>query len=199
MKIIKILFLFVFLIGLSSCSSGKFTKHQRNLIEKDNATTSMRLFLITNKADSILLRKKSQYIKPNLNNSTLNLFKNRLITTVKENQGVGIAAPQVGILKNMIVVQRLDKDNEPFEVYLNPVITKYSDKKRPCPEGCLSIPNQRGTTQNRAFTVYLEYDTMDGKHMKEAVNDFTSVIFQHEIDHLNGILFIDHLEREMGE
>ena len=197
MKIFKFLLFFGFLIGLTSCASGKFTNHQKKLIEKADASTSMRLFLITNQTDSILLRKKSKFIKPNLVNKTLNLFSNRLITTVKESQGVGIAAPQVGVLKNMIVVQRLDKDNEPFEVYLNPVITKYSDKKRPCPEGCLSIPNERGTTQNRAFTVYLEYDTMEGKHVKEAVNDFTSVIFQHEIDHLNGILFIDHLEKEM--
>lgn len=199
MKTIKFLFIFGFLIGLTSCSSGKFTSHQRKLIENGNPSTSMRVYLITNKTDSVLLRTKSKYLKPGLKNKTLKLFKNRLVKTVKESQGVGIAAPQVGILKNMIVVQRLDKENEPFEVYLNPVITKYSDKKRPCPEGCLSIPNFRGTTKDRSFTVYLEYDTIDGKHIKEVVNDFTSVIFQHEIDHLNGILFIDHLKAEMGK
>lgn len=158
----------------------------------------MRVFLITNKQDSLLLRKKSSYIKPNPKNKTLQQFSKRLIATVTDSAslGVGIAAPQVGILKNIICVQRLDKDNLPFEIYLNPIITKYSTKKRICPEGCLSIPKIRATTLDRAFTINIEYDKLDGKHYKEIVEDFVSVIFQHEIDHLNGILFVDHLLKE---
>jgi len=112
--------------------------------------------------------------------------------------GVGIAAPQVGILKNMICVQRFDKESFPFEIYCNPVITKYSVKKRPCPEGCLSIPKLSATTYDRAYTVLIEYDTLKGEHKIESVSDFTSVIFQHEIDHLNGILFIDHLKKDIA-
>jgi len=161
----------------------------------------MRVFLITNKQDSLLLRKKSTYIKPNPKNKILQKFAKRLITTVTDSAslGVGIAAPQVGVLKNIICVQRLDKNGLPFEIYLNPIITNYSKKKRPCPEGCLSIPNKRATTLDRAYTIDIEYDKLDGKHYKESVTDFVSVIFQHEIDHLNGILFIDHLLKESKE
>ncbi|SFZ90997.1 peptide deformylase [Flaviramulus basaltis] len=111
--------------------------------------------------------------------------------------GVGIAAPQVGVLKSIIWVQRFDKETFPFEVYLNPKITQYSNKKQTVREGCLSIPNRRDTLNSRSFTIDIEYDTMTGKHIKETIEDFTSVIFQHEIDHLNGILYLDHLKKEV--
>jgi len=185
----------ILLFLLVSC--GSFTAHQKQLITSATANTPMRVFLINSKQDSILLRQKSTHIKRN--SKMAKLLAKRLFATVRDSlsMGVGIAAPQVGILKNMICVQRFDKENFPFEFYLNPIITKYSIKKRPCPEGCLSIPNTNGTTQNRAFTITIEYNTLKGEHKKEFVSDFTSVIFQHEIDHLNGILFIDHLEKDI--
>ena len=198
MKLFKVLFILFFIANLTSCSSSKnFSSSQKKLINGD-VLKPMRVYLITNKQDSILLRKKSLYIKPNPKNKILQQFSKRLIATVTDSAslGVGIAAPQVGILKNIICVQRLDKENSPFEIYLNPIITKYSKKKRECPEGCLSIPNKRATTLDRAYTIVIEYDKLDGKHYTETVDDFVSVIFQHEIDHLNGILFIDHLLKE---
>ncbi len=198
LKIILVLFI---LIGLTSCSSTNFTKHQKQYITSKGISKPMRVYLITNKKDSILLREKSTYIKPNPKNKILQTFSKRLITTVRDSSslGVGIAAPQVGILKNIIVVQRLDKDNEPFEVYLNPIIKYYSKQKRPCPEGCLSIPNKREITLDRSYEIRIEYDKLDGTHHSEKVEDFVSVIFQHEIDHLNGILFIDHLLKESNQ
>ena len=199
MKLLKFIFFLFLLILVTSCSSSKnFTTQQETNIRDGNNSKPMRLYLITNKQDSILLRKKSTYIKPDPKNKLIQLLANRLIATVNDSVslGVGIAAPQVGILKNMICVQRLDKENLPFEIYLNPVIKKYSDKKRPCPEGCLSIPNKRAKTLDRAFSILIEYDKLNGKHYTETVTDFVSVIFQHEIDHLNGILFIDHLLEE---
>ena len=198
MKILKILFTFYLITSLTSCVGTKnFTSSQKKMIKGED-TEPMRVYLITSKQDSTLLRTKSTYIKPNPRNKRLNHFSKRLIATVTDPKslGVGIAAPQVGILKNIICVQRLDKENVPFEIYINPVITKYSNKKRKCPEGCLSIPNKRATTLDRAYTIVLEYDKLDGKHYTETVDDFVSVIFQHEIDHLNGILFIDHLLEE---
>ncbi len=161
----------------------------------------MRVYLITHKTDSILLRKKSKAIRFKKQTELIKKLASRMLATVQDSAtlGVGIAAPQVGILKKMVVVQRLDKDGEPFEVYINPVIKKYSERKRPCPEGCLSIPGKRATTLDRAYTVWLEYQTLNGDKKQEKVNDFVSVIFQHEIDHLNGILFIDHLLKEVEE
>jgi len=198
MKFHSIFYILLIALSISSCSSSKkFNSSQKKLI-KGNINTPMRVYLITNKQDSILLRKKSIFIKPNPKNLVLQNFAKRLVTTVTDSAslGVGIAAPQVGILKKIICVQRLDKEDLPYEIYLNPIITKYSKKKRACAEGCLSIPNQRATTLDRSYTIELEYDKLDGKHYKETVDDFVSIIFQHEIDHLNGILFIDHLLEE---
>jgi len=66
-------------------------------------------------------------------------------------------------------------------------------------EGCLSIPNIRDNSGKRAYAIFLEYDDRDGTHKCEMIEAFTSVIFQHEIDHLDGILFTDHLEKEIKE
>jgi len=65
-----------------------------------------------------------------------------------------------------------------------------------CLEGCLSIPNRRDTV-TRPYSIIVEYDKMNRAHEMEIVEDFTAVIFQHEIDHLNGILYTDHLQREV--
>lgn len=178
-----------------------YTVAQQELISKGKAKDPMRLFLITNKEDSILLRTESQPISLTQEQKTTQLLSNRLLATVTDpkNAGVGIAAPQVGILKQMIVVQRYDKKGFPFETYLNPQIRQYSKKTQFCLEGCLSIPDKMDTTKNRAYAILLEYDKLDGTHEIEMVEAFTAVIFQHEIDHLRGILFTDHLDIEIEE
>lgn len=193
------------LVLVFGCSSSKnmtkksFSTEEIKLIMNADSLKPMRVYKITNKKDSILLRTKSSYIKPNPKNPILQNFVKRLYATVKDSMslGVGIAAPQVGILKNIIWVQRFDKENLPFEVYLNPKITKYSEKKQTVKEGCLSIPDRSDTLNSRAFIIDIEYDTMDAQHKTETIEGFTSVIFQHEIDHLNGILYLDHLQKEM--
>ncbi|MET6990707.1 peptide deformylase [Sediminicola arcticus] len=162
------------------------------------ADEPMRVFKINNEQDSILLRTKSESLKVDPKDPILQRFVDRLYSTVRDSMslGAGIAAPQVGILKNIIWVQRFDKENLPFEVYLNPKITKYSKMMQDCLEGCLSIPNRRDTTKTRAYAVLFEYDKMDNTHAIEMVEAFTAVIVQHEVDHLNGILYLDHLEKE---
>ena len=165
------------------------------------ASKPMRVFKINNKQDSILLRSKSAYVKPDVNDLVLKQFTERLFATVRDSisMGVGIAAPQVGILKNIIWVQRFDKDEAPFEVYLNPIITNYSDIKQTRREGCLSIPDRAEVLNSRSKSITIEYDTMEAKHVVETITDFTAVIFQHEIDHLYGILFLDHLDKEIRD
>ena len=187
--------------GAKNVSKPSFSSEEIKLIMNADSLKPMRVYKITNKQDSLLLRTKSTYIKPDPNNPILQNFVKRLYATVTDSAslGLGIAAPQVGILKNIIWVQRLDKENLPFEVYLNPSITKYSDEKQTNKEGCLSIPNRRETLNNRAFAIDIEYDTMNGEHKTETVDAFTSVIFQHEIDHLNGILYLDHLKKEVND
>ncbi len=200
----KVITLILITVTFSSCSVLKekhptnFTKKQAAYILSESENVPMRLFLITHKEDSILLRQKSEDIKYFQKDTVLQHFVKRLYATVTDstNAGVGIAAPQVGILKNVIWVQRFDKPNYPFEVYFNPKILYYSQKKRPCPEGCLSIPNKTATTLDRSFTIQIQYKDQYGNEQIEIIKDFTSVVFQHEIDHLNGILFIDHLLQE---
>ncbi|MCL5130148.1 peptide deformylase [Algibacter sp. L4_22] len=204
----KNLFLILSIIlTLAACSSSKtvikqsFSTNQVNLITSFDSLTPMRVYKITDKKDSLLLRSKSLYIKPDLNNMVLKTFVNRLFATVRDSisMGVGIAAPQVGILKNIIWVQRFDKENLPFEVYLNPKIINYSSTKQSVKEGCLSIPNRSDMLNSRSLSIDIEYDTMNAEHKTETITDFTAVIFQHEIDHLSGILYLDHLEKEIRD
>lgn len=209
----KKLFLYsILIITVSNCSSVKtsqqkeailnsFSKNEIQMIMSSDSLTSMRVYKITSKSDSLVLRKKSGYIKTNPNDPIQKTFIKRLYRTVTDSMslGVGIAAPQVGVLKNIIWVQRFDKENFPFEVCLNPIIVQYSEKKQTNREGCLSIPNRRETLDNRAYAILVEYDTENGEHKAEMVEGFTSVIFQHEIDHLNGILYLDHLNKEIKD
>lgn len=206
----KFPFFILLLISLMSCSvkkktpsvlspSSSFSVLQTEFILAADESTPMRVFKIDNRKDSLLLRKQSLDVKADPNDPVLQNFIGRLYSTVRDSisLGVGIAAPQVGILRNIIWVQRFDKPDFPFEVYLNPKILQYTEKKQDCPEGCLSIPNKRATTKTRAYAILIEYDRPDGSHHIEMVEDFTAVIFQHEIDHLNGILFLDLLGEEI--
>ncbi|WNH11114.1 peptide deformylase [Thalassobellus suaedae] len=202
-KLIFLIFSFFLIFGCSSTKNiieNSFSTEEIKLIMSADSITPMRVYKINNVKDSLLLRTKSTFIKSNPNDDILQTFVKRLYATVRDSisMGVGIAAPQVGVLKNIIWVQRFDKENFPFEVYLNPKITKYSKKKQTCKEGCLSIPNRTDTLNNRAYAILIEYDTMQGEHKTEMIEDFTSVIFQHEIDHLNGILYLDHLQKEIS-
>ncbi|MDX2246660.1 MAG: peptide deformylase [Bacteroidia bacterium] len=174
-------------------------KENALILEADTATP-MRVFLITKYQDSLLLRSKSLPVKANPADSVLQHFIARLYRTVTDSasMGVGIAAPQVGLLRQIIWVQRFDKEGFPFEVYLNPEIRQYSHLQRNGMEGCLSIPDIRDTV-NRAYAILIEYDYPDGSHHIEMIEDFTAVIFQHEIDHLHGIVFTDHLKEEIRE
>ena len=198
----RFIYLSLLVLFITSCQSTfRFTENQISLINMAESKTPMRVLKITNFNDSLLLRTKSSKIKVDPNDILLKKFIDRLLVTVRDSMslGVGIAGPQVGILKNIICVQRFDKENFPFEVYFNPEIIAYSNNKQPCLEGCLSIPKRRDTTYNRSQTIRIKYDQLNKKHVKEYVSGFTAVIFQHEIDHLNGILYLDHLKQEKSQ
>lgn len=203
----KLIFLILSFFLTFGCSSSKniiknsFSTDEIKLIMNADSLTPMRVYKINKAKDSLLLRTKSSFVKINPNDVVLQTFVKRLYVTVRDSMsmGVGIAAPQVGVLKNIIWVQRFDKESFPFEAYLNPKVVQYSKKKQTCKEGCLSIPNRSDTLNNRSYAILIEYDTMQGEHKTEMIEDFTSVIFQHEIDHLNGILYLDHLQKEISD
>lgn len=196
------------LVLLSSCgvkpeayTTTRFTAQQKERILSGSEKQPMRVFKINNQQDSLLLRTNSDYTSIRKDKELLGVLIARMKTTMTDSMslGVGIAAPQVGVLKRVIIVQRFDKKNFPIEGYINPVITQYSKKTQSRREGCLSIPNRTELLNSRAYAIVVEYDTLDGEHHTEMVEDFTAIIFQHEIDHLNGILYLDHLQQEAKE
>ena len=115
--------------------------------------------------------------------------------TLTNSGGVGLAAPQVGVSRRLIAVQRFDKPGEPFECYVNPEIVGRSAARTAGREGCLSVPETSGTVlrADRIVLRYLDETTM--RPVTDTVEGFTAVIFQHEIDHLDGVLFIDRMQR----
>jgi len=200
-KFLIVVLLITTLVGCGSLSQTQtdqniFSKSEQDLILSGQISEPMRILQITQPSDSLILRMPSLSFKVQADDQVLNYFVDRMLVTLQNSKGVGIAAPQVGILKRIIWVQRLDLDNEPFEVYYNPEIKKYSEMKQEVREGCLSIPDYRGTTQDRAYAVFVAYENRQGQHKCEMVEAFTAAIFQHEIDHLTGIMFIDHLIKE---
>ena len=175
----------------------KFKVKELTLIEEKLPTEPLRILTIDNNKDSVFLRKKAKKVNLEKNRSQVIYFSKRLMKTVQDpkNMGVGIAAPQVGLRRQIILVQRFDKVNEPYEIYINPIIKSCSEEKKAGKEGCLSIPDYSAEVF-RPTNIVIEYLDIEGKKHIEEVSGFTTVIFQHEIDHLNGILFIDHLKSE---
>jgi len=195
MKTLGVLFIFLTMsIGCQRTTAAGFSTKQAAIINLADNSTPMRVWKISSTSDSLLLRKAAEPVKLEKQDPVLDLFIDRLFATVRDSMslGVGIAAPQVGILKQIIWVQRFDKEELPFEVYINPTIVTYSDEQREGTEGCLSIPNRKEKCL-RSKWIELAYNKQDGTRHQERIEDFTAVIFQHEIDHLNGILYLDHI------
>lgn len=190
----------ILILIITSCNTQnprvQFSKDEINLINAGDSPQPMRVWTIANPSDSLLLRQKSERVVVDSTDETLQLFVQRLYATVTDtaDPGVGIAAPQVGILKQIIWVQRFDKAGEPFEVYFNPRISQYSKLTQTCREGCLSIPNRMDTLNTRSYAVLVEYQNRKGETQLEMIENFTAVIFQHEIDHLNGVLYPDRMD-----
>lgn len=191
----KILLAAIALIAAANVHAQKMTETEKSLVNAGDKKTMMRVLQTTNAADLKILQSVSATV--DLKDESIPLLAQRMLATVKDtaSPGVGIAAPQVGINRNIIWVQRFDKVGEPFEVYLNPKITWRSALMRKGTEGCLSIPDIRGDVM-RNYTIRITYYDLEGKHHDEMVEGFTAVIFQHETDHLIGILFTDRLAQQ---
>ncbi len=181
---------------LAGCSEG-FSTAEKEVINAGDGDI-MRVLTIGNEADSLVLRRKAAPMTAEmLRTDDYATLRRRMLATVQDtlNTGVGIAAPQVGILRRIIAVQRFDKPGEPFEFYINPEIVEYSAETAPGREGCLSIPGLYGTIK-RAQQISLRYRDEQFAEKTETISGFTAVIFQHEADHLDGVLYIDRTEGE---
>lgn len=137
-----------------------------------------------------ILRKKSRPFDE-VNDKARELLQDLYDTLKTTEDGVGLAAPQVGILRRAIVVDlSMEEENPqgPFKL-INPVIVKQSGTQV-CREGCLSVPGKLGDVE-RPLKVTVEALDENGKKVKIKAEGLLAVVLSHEIDHLDGILFVD--------
>ena len=159
----------------------------------------MRVILpVAQRGEDILRLKAARVADTEFNSDWLMQLASAMIATMLERSGVGIAAPQVYISKRVIIVASRpnlrypDAPEMDAVVMVNPEILEFSQATTLGEEGCLSVPNERGQVQ-RAQSIKVLYHTLTGEVMESTFEGFPARIVQHEIDHLNGILFVDRL------
>ncbi|MBZ9789910.1 peptide deformylase [Rhizobium sp. 3T7] len=118
-----------------------------------------------------------------------------MLETMYDAPGIGLAAIQIGVPRRMLVidVSREGEEKQPL-VFVNPEILASSDERSVYEEGCLSIPDYYAEVE-RPATVTVKYLDRDGKEQAVQADGLLATCLQHEIDHLNGVLFIDHISR----
>ena len=162
-----------------------------------------RILTIDNAADLAVLKRVSEPVEGPVTDE-LRALMDDMLETMYDAPGIGLAAVQIGDLRRVIVMDLADKpdvaedagdaDRKNPRCFVNPEILWTSEETAPYEEGCLSIPEYFDEVQGpaRARIRYLDYD---GKNVEEEVDGLYAVCIQHEMDHLNGVLFIDHLSR----
>lgn len=141
------------------------------------------------KMDNPVLHQKAKKVK-NIDSSIQKLI-NDMIETMYEIDGVGLAAPQVGVPLQVVVFQL--PDDEDVTVLINPEIVKDSEESEMMSEGCLSLPGYRGEVK-RLTSVTAKGRNRQGKMIRIKGEGLLAQVLQHEIDHINGVVFVDHLE-----
>lgn len=118
-----------------------------------------------------------------------------MLQTMYEAPGIGLAAPQVGVLQRLLVMDCVKEEGAPPRpmVLINPEVTWSSEDTNVYEEGCLSIPEQYADVE-RPSEVKVRWTTLDGSETEEHFDGLWATCVQHEIDHLNGRLFIDYLK-----
>jgi peptide deformylase len=187
-------------IGFADCSrhsnlkASGFTSYELSVINESDSI--MRVLTIEDPSDLAVLRaQSSDFSSKALLSEEFERLSELMVATVTHpsQDGVGIAGPQVGLNRRVVAVQRFDKEGEPFEVYPNVRIVWQSDSLAFGPEGCLSVPDRREDVA-RSQEIVIEYTAVPGlKTIRDTISGFTAVIFQHEVDHLDGVLYIDRV------
>jgi len=141
-----------------------------------------------------ILRAKAAPVEQ-IDKSIRKLIQNMVDTMDKAN-GLGLAAPQVGFDKRVIVViLNYDTDHEIIMPLINPEIVYFSEKENICEEGCLSLPGIWKPVK-RSSIIRVKFLDLKGDKQLLEVEDMNARVVQHEVDHLNGILFVDRVEEE---
>ena len=145
-----------------------------------------------------ILRNQAKPID-NVSDRVIAQLATDLIATAEASNGVGIAAPQVSESCRLFILASRPSIRYPHApkmkptAVINPVILSRSTEMVKDWEGCLSVPGLRGLIP-RHQEIEVEYTTLEGDRLRQTLTDFVARIFQHELDHLNGLLFIDRLE-----
>jgi len=154
---------------------------------------------VAQRGDVILTLKAASVIESEFNSAWLNELAAAMQATMLERNGVGIAAPQVYVSKRVIIVASRSNPRYPDApemdavVMVNPEILEQSDVTVLGEEGCLSVPNERGQVQ-RAQSIKVLYHTLTGDVMESTLEGFPARIVQHEVDHLDGVLFVEKMD-----
>jgi len=186
-RILVLLFL-----ALSCTARQGWTEWEEKVISLSDSV----MYVTVMPSDSAFLRATSVDLgKEELASASLQTLLAKMHRTLTDpsQDGVGLAAPQLGINRRIILVMRYDKADNPIEPYLNIHIDSLWGEKVPGPEGCLSIPPYRGMVQ-RYPHVQISYLKPDGTPVTEQVEGYSAIIFQHECDHLDGILYTDRAD-----
>ncbi|KKB13189.1 peptide deformylase [Devosia geojensis] len=118
-----------------------------------------------------------------------------MLDTMYDAPGIGLAAPQIGVMRRIVVMDLAKEGEEPAPmVLINPEILKVSEETQVTEEGCLSIPELYYEVE-RPAEVTVRYTDLDGKTVEVDAKERLAVCIQHELDHLDGVLYIDYLSR----
>lgn len=130
----------------------------------------------------------------------LRAFIKDMFDTMYDAPGIGLAAIQVGVAKRVLVIDLQERDEESGavirepRVFINPEIVEMSEDLTVYSEGCLSVPDQYADVE-RPSIIKAKWLNENGKAHEEVIDGLLAICLQHEMDHLNGILFIDHLSK----
>jgi peptide deformylase len=152
------------------------------------------------KIDNPILRRQADPVQPTeLASKKIQTLAQNMLDSVKD-RGVGLAAPQIGISKRIFVInfepEKKSQDN--FVVVINPRILAKSEEMEKDGEGCLSVPGIMGIVPRHCM-INIEYTSLSGEIVKRRLTDYLARVFQHEYDHLDGILYLDRVENKAQE
>jgi len=152
-----------------------------------------RILTVDNAADMAILKTRSQPVEAV--DDALRALMDDMLETMYAAPGIGLAAVQVGEPKRVIVMDlSREADEKAPRYFVNPEILWASEETAPYEEGCLSVPEIYDEVE-RPARVRLRYLDYDGRTVEEEAEGLYAVCIQHEMDHLEGVLFIDHLSR----
>ena len=150
------------------------------------------------KAPNPILRKHARPVEEAEFGWELEEFVNSMLDTMYAENGVGLAAPQVGDSRRIIVAEPRykgeDGDDVPLFIMINPEITLRSEEMIGCEEGCLSVPDFNFTVP-RHKRINVKWRTPNGETLSKSLTDFHAIVIQHEIDHLDGITLLERASR----